>query len=501
MHIVTSTDILLPRAEDMGAWSVIACDQFTSEPEYWAAAEARAAEKPSTLSLMLPEAWLHTARADGADGRIADTMRRYLAEGVFQTVPDSFIYVERTLSDGRVRRGLVAALDLEQCDFTGTQRASVRSTEGTVEERLPPRVNIRRGAPLEMPHTLLLMDDRTDSVLSLAEKAKDTLEKVYDFDLMLGGGHIAGWRVSGETKAAVQSALDALDNAALQREKYGDAAENGKLTFAANGAVPGALNNQFSLDERDGYLRMATTEQTYSYSVYRDEKHDFENTKADEDGMQTRNDVYVLDASLKTVGSVTGLAEGEQVFSARFDGDYGYLCTYRQTDPVFAVDLTEPTNPKVVGELKLSGYSDYLHIWSDGLLFGLGMEMQLVGANTTVDGMKLVMIDTSDPAKLHDLHTQAIDADYSEALNNHKAILVDSGKDIIAFPAENSYLVYGYSADDGFTLRKEISVSQWDGNNRGLYIGDYFYVVGSDQINVLDLNTLENAAQAIIPRG
>ena len=232
MHIVTSTDILLPRAEDMGAWSVIACDQFTSEPEYWAAAEARAAEKPSTLSLMLPEAWLHTARADGADGRIADTMRRYLAEGVFQTVPDSFIYVERTLSDGRVRRGLVAALDLEQYDFTGTQRASVRSTEGTVEERLPPRVNIRRGAPLEMPHTLLLMDDRTDSVLSLAEKTKDTLEKVYDFDLMLGGGHIAGWRVSGETKAAVQSALDALDNAALQREKYGDAAENGKLTFA-----------------------------------------------------------------------------------------------------------------------------------------------------------------------------------------------------------------------------------------------------------------------------
>lgn len=232
MHIVTNTDILLPCAEDMGAWSVIACDQFTSEPEYWAAAEARAAEKPSTLSLMLPEVWLHTARADGADGRIADTMRRYLAEGVFQTVPDSFIYVERTLSDRRVRRGLVAALDLEQYDFTGTQRTSVRSTEGTVEERLPPRVNIRRSAPLEMPHTLLLMDDRTDSVLSFAEKAKDTLEKVYDFDLMLGGGHIAGWRVSGETKAAVQSALDALDNAALQREKYGDAAENGKLTFA-----------------------------------------------------------------------------------------------------------------------------------------------------------------------------------------------------------------------------------------------------------------------------
>ena len=264
--------------------------------------------------------------------------------------------------------------------------------------------------------------------------------------------------------------------------------------------MAGALNNQFSLDERDGYLRMATTEQTYAYSVYRDEKHDFENTKTNDDATQTRNDVYVLDSDLNTVGSVAGLAEGETVFSARFDGDYGYLCTYRQTDPVFAVDLTDPVNPKVVGELKLSGYSDYLHVWSDGLLFGLGMETQAVDG-TTVDGMKLVMIDTSDPAKLHDLHTQTIDADYSEALYNHKAILVDSGKNLIAFPAENSYLVYGYSADDGFTLRKEIPVSQWDENNRGLYIGDYFYVVGSDQVNVLDLGTLENAAQAIIPRG
>ncbi len=279
---------------------------------------------------------------------------------------------------------------------------------------------------------------------------------------------------------------------------------DGKLAFAANGAVPGALKNQFSLDEQDGYLRMATTEQTYSYSVYRDEKHDFENTKANDDAAQTRNDVYVLDSGLNTVGSVAGLAKGETVFSARFDGDYGYLCTYRQTDPVFAVDLTDPANPKVVGELKLSGYSDYLHVWSDGLLFGLGMETQAVdGADggTTVDGMKLVMIDTSDPAKLHDLHTQAIDADYSEALYNHKAILVDSDKNLIAFPAENSYLVYGYSADEGFTLRKEISISQWDDNNRGLYIGDYFYVVGSDQVNVLDLSTLENVAQAIIPRG
>lgn len=232
MNIISGTDILLPRSADMSAWSVIACDQFTSEPEYWASAEKFAADKPSTLSLMLPEAWLHTPRAGDADERIAGTMHRYLSEDVFITVPDSFIYVERMLPDGRLRRGLVAALDLEQYDFSGTMSASVRSTEGTVEGRLPPRVNIRRMAPFEMPHTILLMDDRADTVLSLPEKAKNQLEKVYDFDLMLGGGHIAGWRVCGEIKAAVQSALDALDDAALQRDKYGSTAENGRLTFA-----------------------------------------------------------------------------------------------------------------------------------------------------------------------------------------------------------------------------------------------------------------------------
>lgn len=332
----------------------------------------------------------------------------------------------------------------------------------------------------------------SQSVLGGGETVYMTAENLYLCTSVYDDGAGKSYKDGSYTVTDYTSSV----NTAVNRFAIAD----GKLTFAANGAVAGALNNQFSLDERDGYLRMATTEQTYAYSIYRDEKHDFENTKTNDDATQTRNDVYVLDSDLNTVGSVAGLAEGETVFSARFDGDYGYLCTYRQTDPVFAVDLTDPVNPKVVGELKLSGYSDYLHVWSDGLLFGLGMETQAVDG-TTVDGMKLVMIDTSDPARLHDLHTQTIDADYSEALYNHKAILVDSGKNLIAFPAENSYLVYGYSADDGFTLRKEIPVSQWDENNRGLYIGDYFYVVGSDQVNVLDLGTLENAAQAIIPRG
>ncbi|MFR5422336.1 MAG: beta-propeller domain-containing protein [Oscillospiraceae bacterium] len=215
--------------------------------------------------------------------------------------------------------------------------------------------------------------------------------------------------------------------------------------------MAGALNNQFSLDERDGYLRMATTEQTYAYSIYRDEKHDFENTKTNDDATQTRNDVYVLDSDLNTVGSVAGLAEGETVFSARFDGDYGYLCTYRQTDPVFAVDLTDPANPKVVGELKLSGYSDYLHVWS-----GCFSISAWVAVRWHDNGMKLVMIDTSDPAKLHDLTQTVMPTTARRCITGRH--LVDTAK---SHRFRQERLPCGYSADDASTAQ-EIPVSRWD---------------------------------------
>lgn len=277
----------------------------------------------------------------------------------------------------------------------------------------------------------------------------------------------------------------------------------GKLSYAATGTVAGALLNQFSLDENNGYLRLVTTENVGGYRVYVDEARNFENY--DYDKAKMSNDLFVLDSKLKTVGSVTGLAEDERIYSARFDGDYGYLCTYRTVDPIFALNLSDPANPTVTGALKLPGYSDYLHVWSDGLLFGLGMntqEVQTDGEVTAkVDGMKMVMVDTSDPANLKEQNAMDIDADYSEALNNHKAILVDREKNLIAFPAEGSYLVYSYTAENGFKLETEISVSSWDWNNRGLYIGNYFYVVGSDYVNILDMESLENVGQAIISRG
>lgn len=232
MSVVKPADILLPKVKDMTAWSVVACDQFTSQKEYWDAAEQRVGEAPSALRLMLPEAWLGTDKADGAEERIAAAMNAYLERGVFSEEKNCFIYLERTQADGRVRRGLVGALDLDAYDFAPGSRASVRSTEGTVEDRLPPRIRIRAGAALEMPHAMVLMDDRDDRVMGMLESSTHRMKKLYDFELMLGGGRLTGWRVSGALAETVQAALDSLGEEELQRKKYGAAASNGPLTLA-----------------------------------------------------------------------------------------------------------------------------------------------------------------------------------------------------------------------------------------------------------------------------
>ena len=213
--IFNPADILIPRNADMTAWSVVACDQFTSEPAYWARAEALVGDKPSTLRLMLPEAYLGKPQAEDSTARINAAMRRYLDGGLFWTLENSYVYVERTISDGRVRRGLVGALDLEEYDWSPASASPIRATEGTVEDRLPPRVKVRQDAPLEMPHIMVFIDDADNAVMDAAQGG----EKVYDFDLMLGGGHLAGYRVPDN--ARVDAAVDALSDPAALAAKYG----------------------------------------------------------------------------------------------------------------------------------------------------------------------------------------------------------------------------------------------------------------------------------------
>ncbi len=198
--------ILLPQGVDYRKWAVIACDQFTSQPEYWAEVEALAGDAPSTLKMIYPEAWL--SQGDGRIPRIHESMRRAL-EGVLRPATEGFALVERQVSTG-TRLGLVAAVDLEQYDYKSGSKALIRPTEATIPERIPPRMKIRLAAPLESPHVLLLVDDPGMTLLEPLYEARAALRSLYDFELMLGGGHVRGWAVEGAALESVARALDAL---------------------------------------------------------------------------------------------------------------------------------------------------------------------------------------------------------------------------------------------------------------------------------------------------
>lgn len=180
-------DILLPRDIDFEKWSVVACDQYTSQPDYWEEAEKAAGSGYSSLKLIFPEIFLK----DDNSKRIADinrNMEKYLKDGIFKEYKNSFILVEREIN-GKVREGIVGMVDLEDYDFSADSKSLIRATEGTVAERIPPRVKIRENAPLELPHIMLLIDDRENKVFNSAEKK----EKLYDFELMMNGGKIRGY--------------------------------------------------------------------------------------------------------------------------------------------------------------------------------------------------------------------------------------------------------------------------------------------------------------------
>lgn len=214
-------DILLPDFDKVDAqkWAVIACDQFTSEPHYWEAAEKKVGDAPSTLRMILPEVYLK--QTEERISKINSTMESYLSH-ILVSHPDSMIYTERVQSDGDTRRGIVMAIDLEDYDFTKGASSLIRATEATVVERIPPRVAIRRDAKIELPHVMLLIDDPDCTVIEpLGSHNCSTL--AYDTELMLGGGHITGRFLDESAKASVSRALDALISPESMEAKYGDA--------------------------------------------------------------------------------------------------------------------------------------------------------------------------------------------------------------------------------------------------------------------------------------
>ena len=201
-------NILLPKG-DFEKWAVVACDQYTSEPEYWKDVEKTVGNEPSALNLILPEVYLSADNSNRIE-KINRTMTDYLENGVFREIENTFVYLQREVTGGKIRKGVVGLIDLENYSYEKGSKALIRATEATVLERIPPRVLIRKDAKLEMPHVMLLIDDPKCTVIEPLEEKINGFEKLYDFDLMQQSGHIKGYSVDDETAEQIQTALSAL---------------------------------------------------------------------------------------------------------------------------------------------------------------------------------------------------------------------------------------------------------------------------------------------------
>lgn len=242
--------------------------------------------------------------------------------------------------------------------------------------------------------------------------------------------------------------------------------DKGKLSGSAQGKVKGYLNDSFSIDEYDDTLRLVTTV-----------THNAVNASQS-------NAVYVLDTDLKTIGKIEDLAKDEQVYSARFFGDTGYFVTYEQTDPLFSVDFSDPKNPKILGSLKIPGFSEYLHFYGNDLLLGIGMDTD---ENGITNGVKVSMFDISDPSDVKEVSTYTLDQYYySDVFYDYRAALVDPEKNLIGFPLSGSqgqYVILSYDKDQGFQVQmlEEVNGTSYLGT-RGVYANEKFYVINGNAI-------------------
>lgn len=212
-------DILIPK-KNFEKWSVVACDQYTSDADYWKRVEKTVGDSESTLRITLPEIYLEDSDVSSKIEKVNSIMYEYITSGIFNELKNCYIYTERMVSNGKIRKGLVGAFDLEEYDFNKGSTSQIRATEGTVLERIPPRVKIRENAPLELPHIMILIDDRENAVINAVTEAKAESNKVYDFELMENGGRLCGYKVSGDASEKVNSALEAFYNKDSFDKKY-----------------------------------------------------------------------------------------------------------------------------------------------------------------------------------------------------------------------------------------------------------------------------------------
>ena len=328
------------------------------------------------------------------------------------------------------------------------------------------------------------------SVMPLVNEQKLAISDVYLPDqtsqpdyLVASGINIQDPENVISSKAIVSGAADfymSSDNLFICNNNWNDgkssmeilrfACEDGEITAGAMCELPGFLNDTFSLDEYQGYLRVLLTEDSNGES----------------------NSLYILDADMQVIGAIRDLADGETIRSARFMGTIAYFVTFRQTDPLFCADLSDPDNPQILSELKLTGFSSYLHPYGDHLLLGVGYEAEEETGSQT--GVKLSMFDISEPSQVEELDKYVIKgASYLPSDYDYKAILADGEKNLIGFVCDGEYLVFSYDEEKGFQNLLTYTMSDWeywdgDASCRGVYAGDEFYIVDQDEVLCFDMN-------------
>ena len=349
-------EILLPKDIDVSSWSVIACDQYTQDLDYWKRAESAAAGKPSTLNLILPEVYLNSPDKPERIEKIRKSMKEYLDGGIFAPSKKCMMYIERKTAFGRTRKGLVAQIDLETYEWKPFSKANIRATEATIVERIPPRMEIRRGAPLELPHIMLLVDDKDDLLVGGTGASVKDKTPVYDGQLMCNGGSITGWAVESESEiAGVTNAVEKIadKNRTADGSVFLFAVGDGNHSLATAKAVWDEYKEKTGL--KDSPVRYALVEIVNIY----DKGLTFEPIhrvifNSDTEGL-IKHLAEKLDGS---VSEVSGAAELEAAVKASW-ADFGFA--YREGGNGKQKYVLLKTGIKELAVARLQPEIDYIH--------------------------------------------------------------------------------------------------------------------------------------------
>ena len=392
-------NILLPKKADMTKWAVIACDQYTSEPKYWKEVENIVGDAPSTLKITLPEIYLEQENVSDRIKKINEEMDRLLNSSFFETLNNSLIYLERTCADGKIRKGIVGMVDLEDYSYEKGSQTLIRATEGTVLERIPPRVKVRENAKLELPHVMLLIDDNKKKIIEGLTDKMTTNDVVYDFDLVQNGGHIKGYKISDDLANEVFAGLEELANKDNFETKY-NVKDKGVLLFSVG----------------DGNHSLATAKACYENLKKVLPKEEYENHPARYALVEIVN-LHSEALEFEPIHRVVFQVEPEKLISefekyyevSRTPGE-GQKIEYVYKDKRETIYIKNPKSNLAVGSLQIfideyiknnGGKVDYIH--GDDVTIELGKQPENIGfllpRMDKNDLFKTVILDGALPRK------------------------------------------------------------------------------------------------------